>query len=173
MEKYDRTNIFEHAEVRYTKDTKILPRNFESALRQSNDNVKIQYTKLKNALMKYSGVNSRMLKYDEVFRANGVIAKLRIKGKNLYAYLKIDSATVDQDWLKTVDQSHRNRYVEVPCEIKVTGKRKAKRTIELIDLMCEALQLGYKRNFKEIDYVEVYPYEENAVIKGKNMVLVE
>ncbi len=167
--KNDRAIIFNNKVVEYHSKTQVLlPRNFESKLRQSDDQLKKLYTPIKNTLMAMSGVKSRMLKYDEVFRARGVIAKIRIKGKSLYVYLRIDPASVDHDWLKVVDKSHRNGFFECPCEIKVTGKRKLKRTIELIVLMGKALGLGKKRNFQPLDYAQEYPFIKNAVIEGKD-----
>lgn len=170
MTNLDRTNIFEHSEVLYNENTIILPRVFESFLKQTSQVNKKSYSDIKNALMSYSGVKSRMLKYDEVFRASGVLAKIRIRRKSLYVYLRIDPSKIDFDYLKVADKSHRNGYSEVPCEIKVTGKRKAKRTIELIHLIGEAFELGKKRNFEPIDYSKKYLYIENAIIDGKNKV---
>ncbi len=169
---YDRTHIFEHAEVYYDDGTVILPRNFESRIRQSSADVKKLYSEIKNVLMEYSGVKCRMTKYVEVFRCGGAVAKIRIKGKSLYLYLKLNPESIDHDYLKVVDRSHRRNYEETPAEIKVTGKRKCKRSIEMIRLMMEALQVGHRRHPENIDYAEMYPYVENAVIKGENMIKV-
>lgn len=169
---YDRTHIFEHAEVYYDDGTVILPRNFESRIRQSSDDIKKLYSEIKNVLMEYSGVKCRMTKYVEVFRCGGAVAKIRIKGKSLYLYLKLNPQSIDHDYLKVVDKSHRRNYEETPAEIKVTGKRKCKRSIEMIRLMMDALQVGHRRHPEYIDYAEMYPYVENAVIKGENMIKV-
>ncbi|MEG1646404.1 MAG: hypothetical protein RRY78_00360 [Clostridia bacterium] len=164
------TGVFIHTPVYYDDNTVLLQRNFESRLRQSDENLKSLYSEIKNTLMAYSGVNGRMLKMVEVFRCNGVLAKIRIKGKSLYLYLKVDPASIDAEFLKVVDKSMRRGYEETPCEIKITGKRKLKRSIMLIKNMMTSLGFGKRRKFEPQDYCAMYQFVDNAVIEGKNMI---
>lgn len=170
-EKTANGKLFEEAPIFYSENTIILDRCFESQLRQADDSLKVVYSELKNELLSYKNVKAKMLRKVEVFRCSGVVAKLRIKGKSLYLYLKLDPASIDTDFLKVADKSHRNGFEEVPCEIKVTGKLKTKRSIYLIQLMMEAFEIEKRKSFEPTDYSAIYTFVENAVIKGSNMIL--
>lgn len=137
----------------------------------SNISVKIVYDALKNELLSYKDVTSRMLYNVEVFRCHGVYARIRIKGKSLYIYLKYDIELIDYNYLKVKDVGSSRGFKDTPMEIKVTGKRKLRRCIDLIRQMFSADGIHKRVHNKRIDYVKMYPEMPNTIMINTNIIL--
>lgn len=158
------------SDIIYVDDnTTVLPKCFESRLKLASDNVKALYSELKNAILSYEGVYSRILRSVEVFRYKGVWARLRIKAKSLYLYLNLSESLCSEELKYKVIENVRG-LEGTPIEIKVSGKLKLKRSIALIDKMFINAGIEKSKSYNPIDYAGMYPKLDSAIMDNINVV---
>ncbi len=142
-------------------------RSYQSKLAQSQGNVQDYYNEIKNALLSYKGIKSRISWNYEAFNRGRVhVAKIIAKTKTLYVYLAIDPATLEDTKYTFVDVSAKKKYASVPVLMKVKGERKFKHVLELIDKIgAEDLALP-KLEREPVDYRIPYATTEDLVAQG-------
>ena len=142
-------------------------RSFQSRMIQSQGNVQDYYSEIKNALLSYKGIKSRVSQgYDAFNRGRVHVAKINAKTKMLYLYLAIDPAELTDTKYNFVDVSSKKKYATVPVLLKIKGERKFKHALELIEkLGGETLGLK-KMDIEEIDYRIPYATTEELVEAG-------
>ena len=157
--------------IRVTEDMMVLPREFVSFLRQTSEENKLIYNELKNTLLSYKGVKATIFKNYEAFRCNGLQARIMIKGKTVYLYLRILPESIDPEWvnIKVKDVSSKKAFVETPTEVRVTGKKKINASKKLIDEMFAAQDIKKDEGYIFEDFTVQYPYIPNAVINNGNL----
>lgn len=142
----------------------ILERTFENKLRQSDDDAKEYYSIIKNKMLSFDGVKSRVSKLADTFKCNGeVICKITVSGKTLLVNLCLDCSKYDAKYFKFVDVGDMSKFADTPMRIKIKNKLTLKRCLEIIDIMF-AEKLVYSTAIENVDYVSQYPKVENAVI---------
>ena len=145
-------------------------RSSRSRMIQSKDNVQEYYSILKNALLSYKGVKSRISwDFDSFNKGRAKIAKITAKTRTVYLYLAIDPATLQDTKYFFEDMSDKKKYAEVPVLLKIKGERKLKHALELIDKVCgEQLELPPVKEFTEEDYSE--PYRDTATLVQEGLI---
>ena len=143
-------------------------RSFMSRLVQSQGDVQEHYSEIKNRLLSYKGVKSRISWGNESFnKGRNHVAKIVAKSKTLYLYLALDPATLEEGTYSFEDMSAKKKYENVPVLIKIKGPRKLKYALELIDKACaENLALPNVKNFEPADYTVPYWTTEELVKTG-------
>ena len=143
-------------------------RSFMSRLIQSQGEVQEYYSEIKNKLLSYKGVKSRVSWGNESFnKGRNHIAKVVAKNKTLYLYLALDPATLEEGTYNFEDMSAKKKYENVPVLIKIKGPRKLKYALELIEKVCvENLALPDAKNFEAVDYAVPYQTTEELVQAG-------
>ncbi len=137
-------------------------KSFEIYLRTGDDQLKENYTKIKNELLSY-GVHARFTKMRENFSKKGLSmskvkpeknlrlqAKLLIRGKFLKLYLNVDPTAIDANYFRIKDVS--DKMPDQPTYIKVRSKLSLKRALELINLLAEKEGFKKKKKFEPVDY---------------------
>ena len=145
-------------------------RSSRSRIIQSRDNVQAYYSILKNALLSYKGVKSRISwDYDSFNKGRVKVAKITAKTRTVYLYLAIDPATLQDTKYFFEDMSDKKKYAEVPVLMKIKGERKLKHALELIEKVCgEQLELPFVKDFVEEDYTE--PYRDTAALVQEGLI---
>ena len=93
----------------------ILDRTFENKLAQSKDKLKSYYSTIKNLLLSYDGVKSRISMPCDTFRLGAdIIAKITIDGKLLKLFLALNVDTYDKDVLGFTYKGNLKSYSDVP-----------------------------------------------------------
>ena len=117
-------NLFE---IRYIK-------SFTAKLSQSEAEVKDYYSVLKNYVLSYKGVHSRVSwHYDAINIGRDYILKFAIRGKTLCLYYALDASKLDKKY--KVEEAKGNRYIEVKCLYRIKNDRRCEYAKELIDLL--------------------------------------
>ena len=142
-------------------------RTFLSRLAQSQGSVQDYYNGIKNALLSYKGVKSRVSAgYDAFNKGRFKVAKINSKVKTLYVYLAIDPESIKDTKYNAIDVSDKKKFAATPALMKIRGDRKFKYTLELIESLC-AGQLECKKLEKEPEDFRVpYATTEELVESG-------
>ena len=130
--------------------------SYESRLVQAKDTVQEYYSGIKNALLAYKGVKSRISWTNETFRqGRNHVAKIIVKPSSLYVYFALDPeqlAGTKYESAVTI-LSGRKKFETVPVLIKIKGERKYKYALDMIAMVCgDKLQLPPNKKFEETDY---------------------
>ena len=143
-------------------------RSYQSRLAQSQGNVQDYYNVIKNALLSYKGVKSRISwNYEAFNKGRSHVAKLNAKTKTLYLYLALDPAELADTKYGITDMSAKKKYASVPVLMKIKGERKFKYALELIAKLCgEQMELPQVNNYEEVDYRIPYQTTEELVQAG-------
>ena len=140
-------------------------RSFTSRLIQTEDIIKDYYSEIKNELLSYRGVKSRISWSKETFKRGRVpLAKMDVKGKTLYLYLALDPARfADTKYIVSTAKG------ELPTLIKIKGERKKKHALELIALLMAELEIA--RIDREAEDYRL-PYEETEALIERGLIKV-
>ena len=142
--------------------------SFMARLIQAPDEIKGFYSDLKNQLLSYNKVSSRVsTSFDSINLGRKGIAKFNVRGKTLYLYLALDPAELADTKYGIEDVSSKKKYASVPVLLKIKGDRKFKYALELIDKMCaEKMELPKRANAEDVDYRIAYQTTEELVEAG-------
>ena len=143
-------------------------RSYLSRLAQSQGSIQDYYNAIKNLLLSYKGVKSRMSWNFESFNVGRTpLAKFNAKTRTLYVYIALSPEELVDTKYNFTDMSAKKKYAAVPVLIKVKGERKFKHALELLTKLCEEkLQLPKKKNFEEVDYRTPFKTTEELVNEG-------
>ena len=143
-------------------------RSYLSRLAQSQGSIQDYYNAIKNLLLSYKGVKSRISWGFESFNVGRTpLAKFNAKTRTLYVYIALSPEELVDTKYNFTDMSEKKKYAAVPVLIKVKGERKFKHALELITKLCEEkLQLPKKKNFTETDYRTPFKTTEELVQEG-------
>ena len=146
-------------------------RSFMSRLIQSPEKLQDYYTGLKNVLLSFEGVKSRVSwNYDSFNRGRKQLAKINIRGKSLMLYLALDPNEFRDTKYFFDDVSDKMKFAKVPLRIKVRSGRGFKHGVELIEEMMR--QLGIER--QEIYHPQDFhmPYETTQQLIDRDLIKV-
>lgn len=143
-------------------------RSFLAKLIQSDEALQSRYGAVKNELLSYKKVKTRIGWYNETVRCGRLtVAKFGIKGKTLYLYLAIDPATLENTKYFYKDVGEIKRYNSVPTRIKLRSNRSVKYAAELIAQMFEARDVKRVAD-RSVDYS--LPYESTEKLIERNLI---
>ncbi len=107
--------------------------SFAARLILSGDERQDFYNAVKNNILSYKKVNSKVSWGHELFKLGRIkIAELKVRGKTLCVYLPLDPDKYDQDRLHFQDMRVEGKEVEFPMMMKVKSDRAVKYVAELI-----------------------------------------
>ncbi len=140
-------------------------RSFFARLIQGGDKLQELYTKLKNHILKYKGVNDRGCWGHETFSyKRAPIVELCIRGKSLYAYLSLNDSEIDKLLIDEKVETHK--YQAVPAKIKISGPIKLNRALKAIDVICTRMDIALKTEEPAEIYSYSYQTDEELVEQG-------
>ncbi len=145
-------------------------RSFTANLIQSEDTVKDYYSELKNHILSYKGVKSRISwKFDSYNRGRDQLFKMKLRGKTICLYCALDPNEFDQSKYhhEAIDAKI---FEDVPMLVKIKsglGLRKAK---ELVDFVMAKFEIEKDEKAKTVDYVAKHPYEPNEPLIARKLI---
>ncbi len=138
-----------------------LKRSFTAKMKQSEEQVKVYYSDIKNALTSYKRINSNVSWHGDRFNfGRETVAKMGINGKTLCFYLALDPN--DEELKQTVyhqkDVGAQKAYESTPFMVKVKSDAAAKKALRLVGILAEKLGAEQDEAFEEVDYVAEFAY---------------
>ena len=113
-------------------------KSFTARVIQSPAEVQERYEALKNALLSYKKVNSRVSwSYDSIKSGRKQLAKFAIRGKSLCLFLALDMSSLEGTKYNVADAGSSKKYADVPCRLRLSSKRSIKWGLELIEKLAE------------------------------------
>ncbi len=139
-----------------------LKRSFTAKMKQSEEQIKVYYSDIKNALTSYKKINSNVSWHGDRFNyGRETVAKIGINGKTLCFYLALDPN--DPELKTTVyhqkDVGAQKAYENTPFMVKVKSDAASKKALRLVGILAEKLGAVEDEAFQEVDYVAEYAYE--------------
>lgn len=156
-------------EFKFSGDTPRLKTSFLCRLIQADRDTADCYSELKNRLLSYKGVNSRISWHCDTFN-NGrdQCAKLNIRGKTVMLYIALDPNEYSVSKYHHTDVSDKSRYARTPMMLRVRSKRSLKYALELISLRMQKNGVKQKKKIENVDYS--LPYESSEALLERGLI---
>ena len=140
-------------------------KSFMARLIQAPDEIKGFYSDLKNQILSYQKVSSRVsTSFDSINNGRKGLAKFNVRGKTLYLYLALDPSQFDGTKYN-VEAVSSKKYEAVPCLYKIKSERKFKWAKQLIDILAKQYEL-VKGDEQNVDYKPAYMTLEQLIQAG-------
>lgn len=153
-----------------TDERSIYNKSFTARLSQADEIIKSYYSDLKNYILAYKGVKSRISwNFDTFNKGREKCIKLQIRGKSLYMYIALNPKDLDEKY-HIKDVSEMSRYASVPTMLRIKKPRSLKYAKELIDKLMEniGVERGETPNVQyKIDYKSTEALLQVGLIKIK------
>lgn len=152
-----------------------LKKSFIAKMKQSTDEVKDFYGKIKNELDSYKRLNSNVSWHGDRFNfGRDTVAKMNICGKTLCLYLALDPN--DPEIKSTVyhqkDVGSQKAYESTPLMVKVKSGAAVKKAIRLVVMLAEKLGAEKEEGHEDVNYVEAFSYESTKQLLGQGLIKV-
>ena len=122
-------------------------KKFTEKLEESSDEVKNYYDIIKNELLSYSKVKSKISYKHEMFRiGREIIARVKFRGKTLCLYLALNPSDYENSKYKVEDMSSYSSSASLPTMYRVNLPRRAKYALDLISDLMKKLNVEKNQN---------------------------
>ena len=140
-------------------------KSYTAKLIQSKDETKSYYTYLKNVMLSYKKVKSRISWGHENFNfGRNNIARFTMRGKSLCIYFALDPDDYADTKYK-VERSLSKKYEGVPCLYRIKNARRAKYAVDLIKALMDKYGIVPGEDHNE-NYYMPYRTTEQLVEEG-------
>ena len=140
-------------------------RLYTNKLCLAEDDLKRNYNIIKNAIMKYAKVRSRISASYESFRkGRKLLVRFNILGKTLRVYLALDPNEYPVTVYHQRDEGSKKKYELVPMMLRVRSPRSVRNAVKLIDELMEKEGILLAKNYEEVDYAKEFKYDSNALL---------
>ena len=142
-------------------------KSFTAKLIQSNDDIKRYYHELKNEILSYKKVNSRVSWHYESFNiGRNQVIKMAVRGKTLCIYFALDLQNLKGSKYR-VELCESTKYAQVPCMYRIRNDRRCEYAKDLIAMVAEKFGMVKGENPNN-EYV--FPYENNEALIAKGLI---
>lgn len=132
---------------------KIKTKTFLEKLNEAEPDLLKNYSTLKNDLMRYEKMKSRMSKYYESFHIGNLqIAKIAIRGKKIKLYLALDPYAIDYATYHQKDVGDKRAYANTPSCFNIKSNLSVKKAHQLIVFTLSQIRASKRAYFVEVDY---------------------
>lgn len=140
-------------------------RLYTNKLCLANDDLKHNYNIVKNAILKYAKVRSRIsANYESFRRGRKLLVRFNILGKTLRVYLALDPNEYPVTVYHQRDEGSKKKYELVPMMLRVRSPRSVRNAVKLIDELMGKEGLKLVKDFVEVDYAKDFKYDSNALL---------
>ena len=147
-----------------TKGTASVSLSFVDKLFKSDSSTKEYYSEVKNELLSYEGIVSKIKRDYETFYVNNIpVAKLDVVDGVLYAYFALDPTQYKAEEYKHTNASKQKDFVAVPLKLVVKNIESLRHAKMFVRIIRKREKLKFSSNFIRIDYVSVYTAKDNSI----------
>ncbi len=144
-------------------------RSFTARIIQSSDEVKARYSELKNYLLSFENVRSRISWKHEIFQmGKKTVGKFNVRGKTLCLCLATDPKMFDGTKYVVDDLSVRNKKNPMPCLYRIKSELRVRYAKDLIDVVMAGFEAVQKDSYEESNFV--MPYESTQVLIKRKLI---
>ena len=137
---------------------------------QADEQTKGWYSEIKNYIMSFKGVKSKISwKFETFSRGRDHLVKLKLRGKTILVYLALTEEQVNKERY-SYEYNGTKLFADVPIMVKIKSGLSLRRAKELVDLVMENFAIEVNPKAKEVDYVKEYPYEENEPLIERGLI---
>ena len=147
-------------------------RSFTANLIQSNPQVKKYYNEIKNFILSYMGVKSRISWRIESFnKGRTPLFKLKIRGKTICLYCALNPDDFDKSryFHENIDSKS---FAGTPMLVRIKSDRGLKRAKSLCELVMQRFDIALNPKAPIIDYAGAYPYDTTKHLVGRGLIKV-
>lgn len=169
LEKANEEEIIIEEDIKFVKNHVDVPReelislSFVDKLFRSDISTKQYYSEVKNELLSYAGVVSKIKRNYETFYVNNVpIAKFDVVDDVLQVYFALDPIQYSVDEYKHKNVSRQKDFVAVPLRLSVNNIDSLRHAKMFVRIIRKREKLKFSSNFIREDYVKVYTAKENS-----------
>lgn len=131
--------------------------SFEAKLALGDDDIRNVYNEIKNAILSFNKVKSRMsFKKETFYIGRTVLAVLQIRGKKINLYVPKVDALVEEVKIKTTDVSERKSLAKTPTCIKLSSSLQMKKLMILLPRLMEEYSIAKLDEYNYEDYASKY-----------------
>lgn len=145
------------------KPKSIISMSFVDELYRSDQDTKQYYSDIKNELLSYDGVVSKIKRDYETFYYNNIpIARMDVVGGILQAYFALDPNQYDSNEYKHKDVSKEKENAAIPLLIIVKSFEDLRNAKMFVRIIRRKEKLKSVSNFVRTDYVKIYTAKEGT-----------
>ncbi|MBR2930491.1 MAG: hypothetical protein IKC32_04610 [Clostridia bacterium] len=147
-------------------------RSLSARLIQSPLNIKNYYSELKNYILSFKGVKSRMSwKHESFNKGRTKLFKLRIRGKTLMLYCALDPD--GYEYSKYFHERVTSKaYLDTPMLVRIKSERALKRAKKLVSDVMEGIPLPPNPKAESVDYLKEIPYATTRELIDRSLIKV-
>lgn len=137
--------------------TDIQKKSFLDKFGGAEQHVKDTYAEIKNELLSYKKVKSKISNSCDTFRyGKKRLCKIKVTGKNLMVFLALDpnAPEFNDGTMPHIDMSDKKAFAETPFKIKVHSPLSVKRTLKAIEAMAKKEGLQKNPDYEEKNFAE-------------------
>lgn len=148
--------------IRYRK-------SFLARLIQSSDFVKNYYISVRNALLSYKKVKSRVSwNFDSINFGRKKLVKIKAHKKSLYFYCSLTFADLEGKKYYAKDVSDKKKYIDTSLLLKIKSERGLKNALRFVAILAKKYKLKLTDMPQQQSKAEEYSYDttENLIKRG-------
>lgn len=168
IEKEEKIEIIEE-NVKFIKtepikvNSEIISMSFVDELFKADKAVKEYYSEIKNELLSYEGVSSKIKRDFETFYLHNLpIARLDIEKGTLYAFYALDPTVYKVEEYKHENVSKKKEFAVVPLKLKVNSLQSLRHAKMFVRIIRKRENIKSVSNFVRMDYARVYSAKEST-----------
>ena len=132
-----------------------IEKNFAQKFIETDEEILKRYDELKNIILKYKGVKSRVSNdFDSFNMGRTQLFKLGFSTQSLKLYLNLDYSQVESR-LKCKDVSHKKAYAQVPVIFRIKSPRAMRNAKYLINQVAQKFTLKENPKATYVDSIEI------------------
>lgn len=166
----DETEILD---VEVTEEGKVVRynRSFTARVIQADNDLKSRYSELKNFVLSFGGIKSRMSWKKETFhRGRKGLVSFVIRGKTLCVCLATDAKMFDGTKYRVDDLSVTSPKNTMPCRYRITSDRRTSYAKELIEIVMAGFGFARVDTYSPRDFT--VPYKSTQALVKRHLIKV-
>ncbi|CCV63613.1 hypothetical protein BN85400360 [Alteracholeplasma palmae J233] len=141
-------------------------KSYEARLIQSPEETQLRYSDIKNHLLSYKMISSRMTWNQESFvSGKNLLVKIVMSETTFTVFYALTPEQVEDPKYKYIYETQTKKHLTTPLRIRVKGPRGVKYAKELIDILMKTKDYE-QSNIPKKDYRRKYQTNEELVNKG-------